>query len=205
MILVFYKIFMGNEKKQQIIVIGGGEAWDTYDAYIQYLRDKEYNPYEEHGDGWKQLLQKKLGDAYDVIYVVMPSRANAKYNEWVIWFEKLFPYMRDNIILIGHSLGANFLAKYLAENDIPVSIAQLHLVAGSFGVGGGFNLPPSLENVEQKSKKIYIYHSEDDEIVDFADGQRYAKLLPKAKFVQLKDRGHFLVDEFPEIIANIVQ
>jgi hypothetical protein len=31
--------------------------------------------------------------------------------------------------LVGHSLGAMFLTKYLAENEFPIQISQLHLVA----------------------------------------------------------------------------
>jgi predicted alpha/beta hydrolase family esterase len=189
--------------KKQIIVIGGGETWNTYEDYINYLKNKEYNPYDVYDGGWKQTMQEYLGDKYDVLYIKMPSRSNAKYIEWKIWFEKLFPYFEDKVILVGHSLGANFLAKYLAENLIDVTIVQLHLVAGCFDVTGGFNLPESLNKVEEQCKDVFIYHSKDDCIVNFEDGQKYAKALPSAKFIKFENRNHFLQSEFPEIVQNI--
>ena len=95
------------------------------------------------------------------------------------------------------------MAKYLAENDVPVSIEQLHLVAGCFNCGNEFDFPRSLKNTDLQCKNIYIYHSTDDPIVDFEDAQKYKNVLPNAQLVQFDDRLHFIQDEFPEIIANI--
>jgi hypothetical protein len=59
----------------------------------------------------------------------MPNSKNASYKARKIWFEKLFPYLNDEgIILIGLSLGTIFLLKYLTENTFPKTISQLHLV-----------------------------------------------------------------------------
>jgi hypothetical protein len=30
----------------------------------------------------------------------MPCKADAKYKAWKIWFEKLFPYLKDNKIIL---------------------------------------------------------------------------------------------------------
>jgi hypothetical protein len=30
----------------------------------------------------------------------MPNKANAKYKAWKIWFEKLFPYLNNNKIIL---------------------------------------------------------------------------------------------------------
>ena len=57
--------------------------------------------------------------------------------------------------------------------------------------------------VNQQGGNIYIYHSEDDFVVPFADLDKYAKDLPNAKKVIFKDRGHFLQEEFPELIESI--
>jgi len=189
--------------KKKIVVISGGESWDTYEEYITYLKEKKYDPYENYGEGWKKLLQDALGEVYDVIYVMMPSRANAKYDEWVIWFEKLLPYIQMDVRFVGHSLGANFLAKYLSENTLDASITQVHFVAGSFGTKGGFNLPQSLDKIEKQCDDIYIYHSTDDHIVEFMNGEKYHVALPTATFVTFDDRNHFLQDKFPEIVKNI--
>ncbi|XLQ20363.1 MAG: alpha/beta fold hydrolase [Candidatus Moraniibacteriota bacterium] len=199
------KDYSGRNKKQ-VIVIHGGDAWDTHDEYIEYLKNYDFT--QEKFDKvtsrrWKDSLQESLGDNFQVIKPGMPSSRNAKYNEWLIWFEKLLPYVVDGAILVGHSLGANFLAKYLAENMLDVDINQVHLVAGCYGAKGDFDLQESLKNVENQCDNIYIYHSLDDFVVSFDDGKKYQVALPNAVFVEFEDRNHFLQEEFPEIVENI--
>lgn len=189
--------------KKQVIAIHGGDAWDAYEEYIERLKEWTYDPYEIYGDGWKKLLADRLGSEYEVFLPQMPSKYNAKYMEWCIWFEKVIPYIHREAIVIGHSLGANFVAKYLAENTVPFVVAQVHLVSGCYGLGGGFALPDSLENISKHCKKVFIYHSTDDSIVPYADALKYHKSLPEAKLVTFTDRGHFLDDDFPEIEENI--
>ena len=189
--------------KKQILVIGGGDVWDTYDEYITRLRQWTYDPYEVRGAGWKKLIEETVGEAYEIFLPQMPSKYNAKYIEWCIWMEKILPYLRGDVIFIGHSLGANFLAKYLAENIVSCNVAQVHLVAGCYGTRGGFALPASLENIQNQCAHIYIYHSTDDPVVPYADALAYQKLLPQAKLISFVDRGHFLQDDFPEILENV--
>ena len=192
--------------KKQIIIIHGGEAWDTHEEYIKYLNDYDFTKEKLNkilSRRWKDNLQEILGDDFQVIKPQMPSKSNAKYNEWAIWFEKLFPYLNKNIILIGHSLGANFLAKYLSENIMKSTIDQIHLVAGCYGWKGGFELADSLVQIEKQSADIFLYQSMDDPLVDFTDAEKYQVALPSATFVKFDDRGHFLQEEFPEIIENV--
>ena len=59
----------------------------------------------------------------------MPNKQNAAYDEWSIWFEKYFAYLKDDVILIGWSLGGMFLAKYLSDKPFPVKIKSLFLLA----------------------------------------------------------------------------
>jgi len=196
---------MSNRKKQ-VIVIGGGETWGTYEEYIEYLKNYDFT--QDKFDKitsrrWKENLQDNLGNDFQIVKPDMPSKRNAKYNEWVIWFEKLFPYLNDEVILVGHSLGAVFLTKYLSENVLSASIKQLHLVAGAICIKGGFGFGESLEKIEEQCKNIFIYHSTDDIVVDFEEGLEYKKMLPSATFVQFEDRNHFLQEEFPEIVENI--
>ncbi len=192
--------------KKHVVVIGGGEAWNTKKEYLTYLHNYTFT--QEKFDKmvivrWKQNLQKDLGDRFCVITPHMPNPRDAKYTEWDIWFSKILPYITDDAVFIGHSLGANFLAKYLAENTLTISLAQLHLVAGCFGCAGGFTLSQNLQKVEDVCKEIYIYHSHDDNCVDFADAQKYKKSLPKAELITFEDRGHFRQTHFPEIVDNI--
>ena len=149
-----------------------------------------------------------MGSEYEVIAPKMPNKSNAKYVEWKIWFEKLLPFVRDDIVLLGHSMGGVFLAKYLSEEKFPKKIKATFLVAPPYNIDEGralveFVLPVSLENFERQGGKIFIYHSRDDYVVAFSELSKYQKVLPKAQFKIFEDRGHFSQEEFPEIIEDI--
>ena len=99
---------------QQIIVIHGGHSFKNYKTYLSYLKNKQidFERYKSNKVGWKKSLIKDLGRGYEVILPDMPNKANAKYLEWKIWFKKFIPHLKSKVILIGHSLGGIFLAKY---------------------------------------------------------------------------------------------
>lgn len=193
-------------KKKHVIVIHGGEVWNTHQEYIEHLISYDFTreKFEKvTTQRWKDRLQSVLGKQFLVVKPEMPCSRNAKYDEWVIWFEKVIPYIEDDCVLVGHSLGANFLAKYLALHDFPVSIAQLHLVAGCFGIVGGFDLPESLKKIERSVHTVYIYHSHDDPVVEFADALKYSEALPDAQLIAFSENGHFIQEEFPELVDNV--
>lgn len=188
------------------MVINGGDAWNTNDEYENFLKKYVFTQEKFNklmSKRWKDHLQTDLGDDFMIVRPDMPCAKNAKYTEWKIWIEKIIPFLQNDIIFIGHSLGANFLAKYLAENTVPCDVAQVHLVAGCYGSRGGFILSGSLENIQKQCANIFIYHSTDDPIVPYSDALKYQKALPQAQLISFSDRGHFLQDNFPEILEKI--
>ena len=66
-----------------------------------------------------------------------------------------------------------------------------------------FNLPENLKKFEVQGGKIFIYHSKDDPVVDFADFEKYKKALPNAQTRVFTDRGHFNQEFFPELVADV--
>jgi len=195
--------------KKQIIVIHGGEIFDTYEEYVKFLKNYELDFDKLKVKGWKETLSERLGEEFDVISPKMPNSLNAKYSEWKIWFEKFPPFLEDTVVLVGHSLGGIFLAKYLSENTFPKKILATFLVAAPYDDKDSeyflndFVLPKSLEKFRNQGGEIFIYHSEDDPIVPFADVEKYIKDLPEAKTILFKDREHFKQEEFPELIDSI--
>ncbi len=194
---------------KQLVFIHGGETFDTYDAYLDALKEWTYDPFKEFGGRWKNSLAEELGDEWLVFAPTMPSKYNAKYVEWCIWFEKVVPFLKDEVRLVGHSLGGIFLAKYLSEHTLPVSISALWLVAAPFDTSdtdyslADFVLPDSLEKVSAQTSKIFVYHSTDDPIVPFSALEKYKEKLPDAAVRTFPDKGHFLQEEFPELIQEI--
>lgn len=57
--------------------------------------------------------------------------------------------------------------------------------------------------MQDQSKKLFMYQSRDDDVVLFADFEKYKKALPNASFREFDNRGHFRQDNFPEIVREI--
>ncbi len=194
--------------KNQVLVIHGGDAFATYEEYINFLKDFRIDPAGFGRKDWKASLGEKLGAEFEVILPSMPNKFIAKYLEWKIWFEKLFPFLDDGAILAGHSFGGSFLAKYLSEEQFPRKIKATFLVSPPYDTDGErkvveFVLPPSLELLANQGGEIFLYHSKDDEIVPFAELAKYRRALPKAHVRIFDDRGHINQESFPEIIEDI--
>lgn len=185
----------------------------TYEEYLAYLKNFKIESLDffRGKKGWKTTLQETLGDEYEVLLPRMPNGSNAKYLEWKIWFEKLIPFLEDGTILVGHSLGALFLAKYLAEEIFPKKITATFLVAAPYDTDGDrplteFVLPDSLRRFEEQGGKIFLYQSTDDPLVQFSELAKYQRALPHAQVRALEGRGHFLDKDhpiFPELVADI--
>jgi len=141
----------------------------------------------------------------------MPLSDNAKYNDWKIYFERFFPYLRHNIILIGTSLGGIFLAKYLSEHKFPKKILSTYLICSPFDntlhsedLVGGFKLKSNLTLLEKNSRNLYLMFSRDDDVVPITHAEKFRKKLKNAKFIIYKSKnGHFNVSKFPEIVKMI--
>jgi predicted alpha/beta hydrolase family esterase len=141
----------------------------------------------------------------------MPLSENAKYDEWKIHFERYFPYLRNNIILIGSSLGGIFLAKYLSENKFPKKILSTYLICTPFDnsiptedLVGGFKLKSDLSMIEKNSKNLNLLFSKDDDVVPVYHAEKFRKKLKKANIIIYESKnGHFNISEFPEIVKMI--
>lgn len=194
--------------KTQIVIVHGAMAFDTYEEYIAYLKSIELTLEKINKVSWKDRLQSNLPD-FEVIYPKMPNSLNARYAEWKIYFEKLFPFLGDEVILLGHSMGGIFLTKYLSENDFPKKIKGLFLVAPPYDNQyckeslADFVLQVGFEKLIKQAPRIFIYQSKDDPEVPYQDAENYQKSLPNAKVTWFEDRGHFLGGDFPEIIEDI--
>jgi len=194
--------------KQQIFVIHGGNASNSYAEYLKYLRAKKVTLEYLQLTDWKSNLQKTLGSKFEVFNPPMPNKQNAKYLEWKIYFEKLIPLMSNNVILIGHSLGGIFLAKYLSEKTFPKKIRATMLVAAPFNTPtkhplADFILGKNLNKLAKQGGNIYLYQSKDDLVVPYSNLASYQKALPEATTRTFKSRGHFNLKNFPELTRDL--
>src|SRR3989338_9052732 len=198
-------------KKTQVFLIHGGNTFKNDKAYLHYLKTRRIVLKRIKWSG--KYLDKSLGKNFEVIRPRMPLQDYAKYRDWKIYFERHIPYLRNNVILIGTSLGGIFLAKYLSENKFLKKILSTFLICPPFdnsliGDGeelvGGFKLKSDLSRLERSSKNLYLMFSKDDEIVPVSNAEKYRKKLKNAKIIIYKSKnGHFKVPTFPEIIKMI--
>ena len=176
------------------------------------MKNWEINPFEEK-KRWRKTLEKDLSN-YQVIKPEMPNKEMACYKIRKLRFEKHFPYLTgEEIILVWHSLWAMFLLKYLSENKFPKRINQLHFVSAAIDDKG---LPEwdnylwdfeckieNIKTIQDQCDKIWIWHSKDDPVVPFNHSERLAKELPNANYMIFEDRQHFNQEHFPELIETI--
>ena len=196
--------------RQQVLIIHGGTTYDKYDDFIYDLKNKEVSLDRlKIFKDWKNSLPEELGENFEVLAPRMPNGTNAQYDEWKIWFERIIPLLEDKPIFVGHSLGGIFLAKYLSENIVFKKPRAVILVAAPFDDEnsdeslGSFNLSESLINISSQCDQIYFIQSEDDPYVLFEQLEKYRKALQEAKYIIFKDRGHFLLESFPELVRLI--
>ena len=197
--------------KQDVFVIHGGSVFETYEGYISYLKKKAISREKMKPHGWKKTLGERLGDRFDVFIPDMPNKQNVKYTEWKIWFERIIPLMNPNVVLIGHSLGGAFLAKYLSEELFPKPIKATIVIAAPYGTESepfhtqedpsrvAFTLSGNLDLLAKQGGSLFFFQSKDDQVVPFSNVERYKQLLPSAKISIFEDRGHFELAQVPEL------
>jgi predicted alpha/beta hydrolase family esterase len=194
----------------EVLVIHGGTTFKNRSSYLEYLKN---SPVEIdrmiHRPNWKENLQLELGNKYIVYNPKMPNSTFAKFSEWQLWYEKLLGATNAQI-LVGHSLGAIFLAKYYAINSLPNSIKKVILVAAPFKDDlpiedlASFKLPNNLSKLTKAQNKLNFLFSEDDPIVPFKDYEMYKAYLPGAKYYIYKDMGHFNCERIPKL-SSVIQ
>lgn len=194
--------------KKQIVIIHGGDTFGTYEEYLDFLNKYQIDieRYKSNKDDWKIWLRSELSFEYEVILPIMPNKTNARFEEWKLWIDKLLPFLNDDVILIGHSMGGSFLVKYLSENKFSKKVKAVFLVSAMFDYDDdgyslqSFSLP---EKLDLQTDKIYLYHSKDDKVVPFVSMSKFKSKFPNATTRTFEDRGHINQETFPELVADI--
>lgn len=126
-----------------------------------------------------------------------PPIVPAKIAEWYEVFEEYRPYLSEDSILIGHSLGGIFALRILERLDFSIRAA--------FFVGTPIGIQPILNfdrdkafsgfdfdfaTIKTKAAHFVVYHSDNDPYVGLANGKRLAAEID-GEFVFVPGAGHF--------------
>jgi predicted alpha/beta hydrolase family esterase len=190
---------------KQVIVIHGATTFADHDQYLKYLAKKPlqldrltYRPM------WKERLQNELGNTYRVLLPSMPNKTNARYSEWRIFFKNLTQLLTDDCVLVGHSMGAVFLAKYLSEERLPCLVHATVLIATPYSDEsaedlGDFKLDSISDLLRSQAGKVIIFNGKDDPVISTQDVERYKQDLPGAEHITLPASDHFMRADFIEL------
>lgn len=164
-------------KKNIVFIQGGGE--DGYAA------DKAL----------AASLQTALGSTYDVHYPELRSNEAAPDFGWPQQIGDLLAAFKTSVLLVGHSLGASMILKYLTEHAAPKNITAVFLLATPFWEGTeewkkGLKLPVNFAAVLPTDLPVFFYQCTDDAEVPFEQFNAYKQRLAQATFRVLENGGH---------------
>lgn len=198
------------KQRTQLLIVHGGMTFKNKKDYLHFLKHRKIT-IQERLKWSEDYLSKTLGKTVEIIRPRFPLQDNAKYSDWKIHFEKYIPHLRNNVILVGVSLGAIFLAKYLSENRFPKEILATYLVGAPFDdtlpsedLAGGFKLKSDLSMLEKNSNNLTLLFSKNDDVLPKNHANKYRKKLRTANIIIFdRNYGHFNTPKFPELIKMI--
>lgn len=163
-------------KKHVLFIQGGGEGAYEEDAKLV------------------ASLTAELGDAYQVHYPQMPGEDEPS-SSLQAQIGRVITAIRGDVILVGHSVGASAVLKYLSENEVRKKIDGVFLAATPFWGGEGwhyegFTMQENFADRLSKNVPIFFYHSRDDETVPFAHLALYRQKLAMATIREIPKGGH---------------
>lgn len=116
-------------------------------------------------------------------------------------------YLKNDDILLGHSLGAFVILQYLEAVEMTETPRALIMVAAPWKVSRPelrrlFLVDLDAEVLMWKAREFVVIHSADDPMVPFEHGKRLAESL-KARLVETQNDGHFMETEYPILLETI--
>jgi predicted alpha/beta hydrolase family esterase len=153
-------------------------------------------------------LSNELGSEFNIVHPAMPSPRAPSYEAWKKTIDKLD--ISETSILAGHSLGASVLLKYLAEEKPFRSFGALFLIAAPLWgspdwTHGDYTLPAGFAGALADIKRIFFYHSTDDEVVPFHHVEAYQASLPRASVRILEGQGHYFTKGIPILVEDMMK
>ena len=159
--------------------------------------------------GWLASLQTALGEEYHINYPELKSDGSAPDFGWVRQIGGKISETTGDIILVGHSLGASLILKYLSENSAAREITGIFLVATPFWNGNedwqrGLKLQENFAEKLPRYAPLFFYHCQDDEEVPFSSLDHYKQNINWAVFREIKQGGHQLNNQLT-LVANDIK
>lgn len=146
--------------------------------------------------GWRPWLVKEL-EKQNVHSeaLAMPSKDNPICDEWTAEISNRVKINKgDDIYLVGHSLGATAILRYLEEEKAE-NIHGVVLVSGPSENNGNTKLSSFLdkgfnfEKIKTKCKNFVVIHGDNDPVVSFSNAETLSRELG-GELITIKNGGH---------------
>jgi predicted alpha/beta hydrolase family esterase len=173
--------------------------------HVLFIHGAGQEAYEEDKK-LAESLRDVLGDAYAVRHPEMPD--SPEYEAWKDQITRELAALDGEVILVGHSLGASILLKYLAEEELEKPVAGIFLIAPPYWGAedwevSEFALQDNFASKLPGELPVFVYHSRDDEVVPFAHLALYTEKLVGATVRAFDGRGHQFNDDLSEVARDI--
>lgn len=153
-------------------------------------------------------LIENLSDTYLIHHPLMPNPENPHYDAWRMTLKEVLDERSNTTILVGHSLGGSTLLKYLSESGYKKTIDGLFLIAAPYWgatdwLADEYVLHDNFSSNLPEIGRVFLYHSEDDEVVPVEHLNYYAAHLPFATIRTCARGGHLFSHGLPELVDDI--
>jgi predicted alpha/beta hydrolase family esterase len=195
-------------QRQQRNVMYGEIGTDSMKKEIFFVHSAGPQGHHEGSDYLVSYLIEALGTGYRILLPNMPDPENPHYVDWKATLKKELASMEDELILVGHSLGASVLLKYLSEEKLQQRIAGLFLIGAVYWGKKDWEVKEYVLKSNFSSKlppirRIFLYHSSDDEVVPISHVRYFANELPNATVREFENRGHLFGRGLPELVEDL--
>jgi uncharacterized protein len=173
-----------------IIVHGSPDREEYYDPLVP-------SPSNSHWLPWlaKQLIVRDI----PAHTPEMPQPYEPVYADWCREFERYD--LMDATMLVGHSYGGGFLARYLSDRP-DLRVGRVVLVAPWLGVGGtvnsdffDFTLDPELAG---RTRGLIVINSDNDGEGIQASVRLLRATVTDLDYRELPGLGHFVIGNLPD-------
>jgi predicted alpha/beta hydrolase family esterase len=176
----------------------------TTKIFFAHSGGPQYGP----GKGSYDLVKycrSKLGKGFKILFPTIEKPNDPTYAKFKKMFRSAFAAINEPVILVGHSLGASTLLKYLSEEKRDLSILGLFLVSTPHWKSDmkEFELRKNFQASLKDIPKIFLYNSKKDTEVPIDHLEFYAKAFRTAVVRKLNGKEHIFSKGLPQLVADI--
>jgi uncharacterized protein len=177
---------------KQIIFFHGGGSEEDYHADAKMV----------------DSLKTRLGSEYAIHYPLLANNGSPDFGRRKQITDEI-SRSKDDVILVGHSLGASMLLACLSENHVQRNIGGIFLTSTPYWQGDEdwvkpFKLRSNFAQRLAENTPLFFYHCRDDEEVPFDHMLIYKKEVPWATFREIPTGGHQLNNDL-SLVANDIK